>query len=105
MMLKYVAQVIPNFRISLFFIPMNLCEGMEKKTNALWWGRGPNEKGIKWMIWEKWCKPKTGKGLGFRSLQIFNIAILAKEGWRIMKKSNPLVSGIMKAKYYPSTNF
>lgn len=31
--------------------------------------------------------------------------MLAKQGWRLLKGSNSLVSALMKAKYYPNSNF
>lgn len=31
--------------------------------------------------------------------------MLAKQGWRILNDCNPLVSTIMKAKYFPHTDF
>lgn len=46
-----------------------------------------------------------GGGLGVKNLKNFNISILAKQGWRLPNNSNPLVSTIMKAKYYPKTDF
>lgn len=40
-----------------------------------------------------------------RDLRIFSVSLLAKQGWRLLNKTNPLVTAIMKAKYYPNTNF
>lgn len=48
---------------------------------------------------------KEGGGLGFKDLQKFNIAMLAKQGWRLMIEMNPLVTKIMKARYYPNMDF
>ena len=31
--------------------------------------------------------------------------ILSRVGWRLLNESNPLVSAVMKAKYYPKTTF
>lgn len=46
-----------------------------------------------------------GRGLGFRKLQEFNVAMLAKQAWRLINNTNPLVSGLMKARYYVNTDF
>ncbi|KAL8158239.1 hypothetical protein AgCh_002800 [Apium graveolens] len=73
--------------------------------NSFWWGNGGSNKGIRWLSWEKMCKAKEGGGLGFKELNKFNIAILAKKGWRLLNNQNSLVSGIMKAKYYPDCDF
>lgn len=43
--------------------------------------------------------------MGFRELSKFNIVMLAKQGWRLLNNCNPLVTQIMKARYFPSCDF
>jgi hypothetical protein len=38
--------------------------------------------------------------MGFRRLRVFNEALLAKQGWRLITHPNSLVAQILKAKYY-----
>lgn len=104
-LIKTAAQAIPNFWMSLFLIPANLCESIERKLNAFWWGSGTNGRGVKWLAWDKLCGPKSSGGLGVRGLRNFNIALLAKQGWRILNSSNSLVTMMLKAKYFPNTGF
>lgn len=40
-----------------------------------------------------------------RDMKNFNLSMLAKQGWRLLNETSPLVSAIMKAKYFPSTQF
>ncbi|XP_074352980.1 uncharacterized protein LOC141692140 [Apium graveolens] len=56
------------------------------------------------MSWNKVCRPKKFGGLGLKELQKFNLSMLAKQGWRLLKETNPLASAVMKAKYYPKTS-
>ncbi|KAA3477188.1 RNA-directed DNA polymerase reverse transcriptase family protein [Gossypium australe] len=44
-------------------------------------------------------------GLGFRSFGQFNIALLAKQGWRLINFPNSLLEKVLKAKYYPNSDF
>lgn len=60
MLLKTAAQVIPNFWMSLFLIPMEVCEGMERRMNAFWWSNGDAGKVIKWLSWDRMCEAKEG---------------------------------------------
>ena len=82
--------------MNLLLIPLDICDKIKKKMNAYWWGSGHGQKGIKWMAWDRLCEVK-GEGLGFKNLRDFNIAMLAKQAWRLMNGANPLVTIIMKA--------
>ncbi len=43
--------------------------------------------------------------MGFRDLQLFNKAMLAKQGWRLIQQPHALVSRFLKTKYFPNTSF
>jgi hypothetical protein len=50
------------------------------------------------MSWERMGKAKAIGGLGFRDLECFNTALLAKQRWCIIQNPNSLVSRILKEK-------
>ncbi|XP_059429178.1 uncharacterized protein LOC132162990 [Corylus avellana] len=50
-------------------------------------------------------KSKEVGGMGFRDLECFNTALLAKQGWCLVKNPDSLVAQILKEKYYPNGNF
>ncbi|XP_074327140.1 uncharacterized protein LOC141665057 [Apium graveolens] len=78
-LLKTAAQTIPNFWMNLLLIPQGICSQIQKQMNSFWWGSGGSGKGIRWLSWERMCTAKEGGGLGFKELNKFNIAMLAKQ--------------------------
>lgn len=105
LLLKTSAQTVPNFWMSLMLIPLKVCDGIQKKINAFWWGKNNSNGGIRWLSWDKLCQVKEAGGLGFKKLREFNIAMLEKQAWRLVNNCNPVVTALMKARYYPNSEF
>ncbi|XP_050217619.1 uncharacterized protein LOC126668470 [Mercurialis annua] len=105
-LLKTVAQAMPNFVMNVFLIPLDLCDELERMMNSYWWGRNREEKkGICWARWDRLCKPKKFGGIGFRKIHEFNIAMLSRQAWRLHTNSDSLMSRVFKAKYFPKSSF
>jgi hypothetical protein len=66
-----------------------------------WWGSRNGERKVAWVSWEVMTMPKYMGGLGFRDTQLFNLAMLAKQSWRIMQDPNSLSASLLKAVYFP----
>ena len=58
-----------------------------------------------WVSWKNLYKPKANGGMGFRDLKAFNLAFLAKQGWRLHQNPNSLVHRVLKAKYFLDSSF
>lgn len=43
--------------------------------------------------------------MDFHNMYMFNLAMLAKQGWRLLRNSESLATQILKAKYYPYREF
>lgn len=105
-LLKTVTQSIPNYAMNVFLLPLEICHDMEKAMARFWWKSSLNkDKSIHWMSWERICNSKMYGGLGFRNMHDFNIALLGKQGWRLMTNAGNLVARVYKSRYFPHTNF
>ncbi|XP_019163494.1 PREDICTED: uncharacterized protein LOC109159838 [Ipomoea nil] len=104
-LLKSVAQAMPTYTMSIFLLPLTLCYSLERLMNRYWWGRNDREDGIHWYAWDRMCKPKKYDGMGFKRLHQFNLALLGKQGWRLLTCPDSLVARVFKARYYPTTSF
>ena len=43
--------------------------------------------------------------MGFSDLRNFNLAMLAKQGWRLLQKDGSLIYRCFKVKHFPRGNF
>lgn len=101
-LLKTVAQAIPSFCMSCFVLPKSLCQEINRMFNHYWWVSNMTEsRGIKWHSWDNMSMSKDRGGLGFRSLQGYNLALVGKHVWKCINSPNLLVSRVLKAKYFP----
>lgn len=88
--------------MGVFLLPLSLCQDLERSTCKFWWKTdAKKDKGIHWLNWKNMCKRKTQGGMEFRSLHDFNVALLGKQGWRMIQHPEKLMCKVFKARYYP----
>ena len=69
-----------------------------------WWAQQDDMKKVHWLSWELLTRPKSKGGMGFRDLHGFNLAMLARQAWRMLTVPDLLCARVLKAKYFPDTS-
>lgn len=104
-LLKAVIQVIPTYTISVFQLLKALCKKINAIMARFWWGHKEDLSRIAWLGWERLNDAKNEGGLSYRNLELFNQALLAKQGWRFLTHPQSLVAKIFQEKYYWGRSF
>ncbi|CAN1764879.1 Uncharacterized mitochondrial protein AtMg00310 [Linum perenne] len=92
------------YAMASFLIPKTNIDKLNTIIGDFWWGKVDDRKKMHWVSWEKLCLPKEKGGLGFKDLQTFNHALLAKQTWRILQNPDLLLAKIYKARYFPNSS-
>ncbi|GAV83785.1 hypothetical protein CFOL_v3_27230, partial [Cephalotus follicularis] len=104
-LIKAVAQSLPTYSMFVFNLSVSLCADLNSIISNFWWGQKNGECQIHWISWRKLCESKFWGGLGFQDFQAFNLAMLAKQGWRLINEKDSLCCRVLKAQYFRSGNF
>ena len=91
--------------MSVFLLPLKLCDELNNLCAKFWWGQVGNERKIHWKSWDKLSTSKMEGGMGFWVLRAFNLAMLAKQGWRRIQGNDSLLHKCFKARYFPRSSF
>jgi hypothetical protein len=103
-LVKAVAQAIPTYAMSCFDLTKGLCDELNSMISRYWWSQQDKSNKIHWLSWDKLTRSKKMGGLGFRDLNLFNMAMLAQQAWRLLTNPESLCARLLKAKYYPHTD-
>jgi hypothetical protein len=104
-LIKAIVQAIPTYTMGVFQLLKALCKRLNSLISRFWWGNNQGTAKKAWLWWEDMRKSKASGGMGFRDLEVFNLALLAKQGWRLIQQPESLVAQIMRDKYYRGCDF
>jgi ribonuclease HI len=103
-LIKAVIQAIPAYAMTCFLFPKALCNKINALIRFFWWGGDEKSKKIAWKNWRVCTKSKDQGGLGFKDLNLFNKALLAKQCWRMLIQPDAFWARFFKSLYFPNSS-
>lgn len=104
-LIKSIAMALPVYSMNCFLLPVTICDEIIKVISSFWWGQDHGKRKISWVAWKRMSIPKREGGLGFKDLQNFNKALLAKQAWPILTNPTSLIARLYKGLYFPCIDF
>ncbi|XP_010501859.1 PREDICTED: uncharacterized protein LOC104779176 [Camelina sativa] len=99
-MIKYVATAVPTFVMSCFRLPKTVTRKLTSAISNFWWSSSGQSRGLHWVAWDKPCNGKDAGGLGFRCLDDYNTALLAKQLRCLITVPESFFARFFKGRYY-----
>jgi ribonuclease HI len=105
-LIKSVASTIPSYAMSSFLIPRSISTSLDRIFKNFWWGFPIHKsRNLSLKSWNSICSPKDEGGLGFRKMHDFNLALIAKLGWKLLSNSDCLWVNQLQRKYIKYGDF
>lgn len=96
---KAVLSSIPVHSISTILLLKSALSSLDKISRIFLWGSTVEKRKQHLMSWKNVCLPKGEGGLGIRSAEAMNKALLAKIGWRVIHDCTSLWAHVLRKKY------
>ncbi len=105
-LIKSVALSTPLYAMLAFKFPKKLNEEMDAMIQKFWWNpRAKSNRVFTPLAWKNLCRPLSEGGLGFKSFESFNEAMITKLAWWVLSKRDSLCVKVLRAKYKVSSNW
>jgi hypothetical protein len=102
-MIKVIAQASPTYDMSCFDLRKTLCEEISVMICRYWWSEQDGRNKCRWLSWKVMTKAKE-EGDGFRDLHVLNLAMLARQSWRMLQNPDSLCCTVLKDLSFPDAS-
>jgi hypothetical protein len=88
-LLQLISSVLLSLQVywaKVFIFPKQVIKLIEQKLNKFLWG-GSDSKTHAKVVWEKLCAPKKEGGLGIKSIEVWNKALMMNHIWNLFIKA------------------
>ncbi|KAL4280035.1 hypothetical protein GQ457_03G016680 [Hibiscus cannabinus] len=65
-LIKSIAQALPQYVMSCYLLPCSLVEEMSRSIRRFWWSGKGSIRGWPFLAWADLCQPKVAGGMGFK---------------------------------------
>jgi len=98
-LLKFVLLSILVYFLYFFKAPSGIVSTLDFIFILFFLGGGEDFRKLSWIKWDTICLKKENGGLEVKRLREFNISILGKWVWRVLKERESLWKAVLRAKY------
>lgn len=109
--LQYIKSVLSSIPV-YYMTTVLFSKSFTNKINAIirrfWWAGIQEEQvttPLAFRSWEDICTSTSYGGLGIRDIELINKSLLIHSAWNVATNKNPILTSILKAKYFPDTSF
>ena len=86
--------------MSCFKLPKGLIKELEVMIRKFWWGYSGGSRKTHWVKWDRLYEAKEVGGMGFKEIEKFNDALLAKQVWRLINNPTLLCYWVFKVRFF-----
>ncbi|XP_035834035.1 uncharacterized protein LOC118482599 [Helianthus annuus] len=89
-LIKSVLSSLTIYWSSLFILPINVAEDIERLMRGFLWNHHDGSRGLARVKWDEVCRPKLYGGLNILSLRKQNMALMTKHIWNLLSNKDSL---------------
>ena len=104
-LIKVVVTSFPVYGMQTSILPMSVTKEIERDCRKFLWNKVDKTYYMARVSWDRVCKPWMKGGLGLRKPVDWNMAFMAKLGWKILKEESKLWVNILKVRYWAKKSF